>query len=119
MSIITETEVIARVDSLTVKRLELYIAEGWVAPKSEGSTRGFKDIDIARLQLIEQLREDMALGDEAVPVVLSLIDQIHGLRHQLKAMGRAVEAQGEDVRRAVLTAFQAAVKDGPTSPDKS
>ncbi|WP_417450969.1 chaperone modulator CbpM [Kordiimonas sp.] len=113
MSTIKESDVVARIDSLTVERLDLYISHGWVAPDletppsvpHEAEGRQFADIDIARLQLIEQLREDMGLNEEAVPVVLALLDQVHGLRHQLRCLGQAVEQQPEDVRQRITALF--------------
>lgn len=119
MSSLNETEVIARIGGLTVKRLELYIDHGWVAPKREAAGRYYADIDLARLQFIEHLRDDMALSDEAIPVILSLVDQIHGLRHQLRCMAQAIEEQHEDIRSPITAAFRKALdrkpEDGRTS----
>jgi chaperone modulatory protein CbpM len=109
MSSLSETEVIARIGGLTVKRLEFYIENGWVTPQRKMEGRHYADIDLARLQFIEHLRDDMALGDEAVPVVLSLVDQIHGLRHQLRCMAQAIEAQHEDIRGPISEAFRQAL----------
>jgi chaperone modulatory protein CbpM len=36
-----------------------------------------------------------------MPVVLRLLDQVYGLRRRLNALRAAVEAQPEDVRRAL------------------
>jgi chaperone modulatory protein CbpM len=109
MSSFSETEVIARIGGLTIKRLELYIDNGWVTPQRESEGRHYGDIDLARLQFIEHLRDDMALGDEAVPIVLSLVDQIHGLRHQLRCMAQAIAEQHEDIRAPISEAFQQAL----------
>ena len=77
-----------------------------------GSTRSigeadplFHDIDVARVRLIHDLRTMMRIEDETIPVVLSLLDQVHDLRAQLRAVVGAVEAQPEAVRRAIRTAM--------------
>jgi chaperone modulatory protein CbpM len=44
----------------------------------------FSDVDIARAQLIRDLREDLGVNDEGVSVVLHLIDQMHGLRQSMR-----------------------------------
>jgi chaperone modulatory protein CbpM len=43
----------------------------------------------------------MEVTEDTIPVVLSLLDQVYELRAQLKAVLRAVEAQPEEVRRAI------------------
>lgn len=106
MKIMTQTEVIHRIESLTVRRLNLYIQQGWVAPATTSAEQRFSEIDVARLQFIEHLRMDMAINDAAVPVVLSLVDQIHGLRHQLKSIGQAIEQQDHGVRKAIVDAIR-------------
>ncbi len=109
MSAMDDRDVIGRISGLTVKRLERYVEFGWVVPIVSREGRRYSEIDLARLQFIEHLRADMAIGDEAVPVVLSLVDQIHGLRHQLRCMGQAIETQEEDVRRAITDALKEAL----------
>jgi chaperone modulatory protein CbpM len=39
---------------------------------------------MARAQLIHDLRHDFGVNDEAVPLILDLIDQVHGLRRLLR-----------------------------------
>ena len=49
-------------------------------------SREFSDIDLARARLIADLRGDLGVNDEAIPVVLDLIDQIHGLRRLVREL---------------------------------
>jgi len=99
---INETEVISLVQNLTVRRLRIWVKRGWVLPEQKSHGPTFSEIDIARLHLIRQLKIDLAVNDEAIPIVLSLIDQVHGLRYELKSLARAVEAQQESVQREIL-----------------
>ena len=64
----------------------------------------FREIDVARVRLIHDLRRDMEIGEDAIPLVLSLLDQVYELRSRMNAVLRALEAQSEDVRVAVLDA---------------
>jgi chaperone modulatory protein CbpM len=41
-----------------------------------------------------------------MPLVLSLLDQLYGLRAQMRAVARAVERQPESVRDAILAALR-------------
>ena len=44
------------------------------------------------MRLILELREDMAVNEEALPVVLSLLDQLYELRRRLREMGMSPDA---------------------------
>lgn len=69
-----ESDVLARIRNLRPDTLHLWIERGWVA--SERGRRGcrFREIDLARVRLIHEFRHDLALTDEAVAVVLPLLD---------------------------------------------
>jgi len=100
---ITEKEAINRIHGLTVRSLRIWVKQGWLSPPRGPSGYVFEEIDIARLHLIKQLKTDLAVNNDAVPVVLSLIDQIHGLRHELKSLAHAIESQHEDIQHAIVS----------------
>ncbi len=81
--VITEIEV----DETEVNR---WIAQSWVLPIEEEGQLLFDEADRARIQLIVELRRDLEVNDEAVPVVLRLLDQIYGLRRTLEALRAGV-----------------------------
>ena len=85
--------------------LTAWIERGWVRPDQAGADPVFHDIDIARIRLIHDLRSLMRIEDETIPLVLSLLDQVYDLRAGLRAVLRAVEAQPEPVREAILAAI--------------
>ena len=62
----------------------------------------FSDLDVARVCLICDLVHDLAVEEETVPLVLSLLDQVYGLRRQLNALTAAIQRQPDDVRRRLL-----------------
>ncbi len=101
---VSEREVISLVEGLTVRRLRVWVKRGWIVPAPKSRSHNFSEIDIARVHLIAQLKMDMALNDEAIPIVLSLIDQVHGLRYELRSLARAVESQQESVQREIIKA---------------
>lgn len=82
--------------------LVVWVERGWVRPEQEDAGWLFHEIDIARVRLIHDLRRRMDVTEEAIPLVLSLMDQVYDLRAQLGAVLRAVERQPEPVRRAIL-----------------
>jgi chaperone modulatory protein CbpM len=40
--------------------------------------------DIARLKLIRDLKRDLGVNDESIPIILHLLDQIHALKLRIK-----------------------------------
>jgi chaperone modulatory protein CbpM len=61
-----------------------WIAAGWLVPPQTDPEPMFSDIDLARAQLIRDLREDLGVNDEGVSVILHLLDQMHGLRRSMQ-----------------------------------
>jgi len=66
--------------------LETWIEAGWLAPPQTEPELMFSDVDLARAQLIRDLREDLGVNDEGISVILHLIDQMHGLRHSVRSL---------------------------------
>jgi chaperone modulatory protein CbpM len=97
----SETEVVATVDGLTVARLRSFVATNCVAPAEREGRLAFAEADVARLRLLAELAEDFELDAEAGALVLSLVDQVHGLRQQLRALGESVAAEEPEVRARI------------------
>lgn len=94
--------VAALFSDLDEAELVVWVERGWVRPEPGEPDWVFHDIDVARVRLIHDLRRRMDVNDEALPLVLSLLDQVYDLRSRLRAVMRAVDSQPEDVRRAIL-----------------
>jgi chaperone modulatory protein CbpM len=77
----------ARFTRLRLEDLQVWIAEGHVRPERAGEELVFTELDVERVRLILELRDDMAVNEEALPVVLSLLDQLYELRRRLREMG--------------------------------
>jgi chaperone modulatory protein CbpM len=99
----TLSEVVMQVGRVDRVELTQWIELGWVAPERQaGAEPTFSDLDVARVCLICDLRHDLAVEEETMPLVLSLLDQVYALRRQVNALTGAVREQPDDVRRAVL-----------------
>ena len=94
---------VREIKGLDAEELRQWVAERWV--RVEESERGFffHEVDVARVRLIRELRHELAIGDEAIPVILQLLDQVYGLRRRLRRLCEAVEAQPLELRDAVRT----------------
>ena len=102
-----ERTVVARVERLTLRELRLWVREGWVRPAQGERGPVFDELDIARIRLLCDLRTDMALPAETMPVVLTLIDRLNETRRALRSLADALEDQPEEVREAVIRSFRA------------
>jgi chaperone modulatory protein CbpM len=89
----------------TVERTEImtWIEAEWVRPEQDETGPRFGPIDLARLRLIKELKEDLEVGAEAMPVVLSLVDEMYTLRRQLAALARAMSEAPVELRATVRT----------------
>jgi chaperone modulatory protein CbpM len=100
------TAVVALFPDLRETELQAWVERGWVRPEGTDPNWTFHEIDIARVRLIRDFRHAMAVPEETMPLVLSLLDQVYTLRGQMRAVARAVESQPEAVRAAIMAALQ-------------
>jgi chaperone modulatory protein CbpM len=70
----------ARLDDAT---LTAWIAEEWIIPRSAATEPEFAEVDVARAELIRDLKHDLDVNDAGIGVILNLVDQVHGLRRTL------------------------------------
>ena len=63
--------------------IDLWVDAGWLAPRGASGEWTFSEIDLARTRLIQDLTGDLGVNDEGIPIILGLIDQLHGLRRAL------------------------------------
>jgi chaperone modulatory protein CbpM len=76
---------------LTRADLERWIANEWVRPDGDPEHYLFRDIDVARIRLILDLREHLEISEPAIPTVLKLIDQLYELRRRMRSLNAALE----------------------------
>jgi chaperone modulatory protein CbpM len=77
----------ARFTSLREDDLRRWIGEGHVRAERQADALVFQEIDVERIRLILELREVMEVNEEALPVVLSLLDQLYEMRRRLRELG--------------------------------
>ncbi len=105
---ITLDDALRLVTGLEEQALRRWIAREWVRPAEHDGQPAFREADVARIRLIVSLRDEMEVGETAVPVVLSLLDQLHEQRRHLRRLCAALadaaadEAVGDVVERLVL-----------------
>jgi len=99
MTVIEDVLVRCRVER---SDLEIWIERVWVRPERVDHEWRFSEEDIARIELICDLVQDLNLQADAIDVILPLVDQVYDLRRSLRAVVQAVGELPADSRRQVL-----------------
>lgn len=99
---ITEKELLEHVAGLDATELSAWVEQGWVIPVRREGQHTYREIDVARVRLIVEIRREMHVGDDALPLVLSLVDQVYGLRRELKTLAEAVDVQPPEIRGPIM-----------------
>lgn len=99
-------EVLLKIKSVSVTQLQVWVSEEWVRPAQGDADYIFNDADLARIRLLDFLENQLEVGNEAMPIILSLIDQVHDLREQLRIISDVIETQSGEVRETLLKTVQ-------------
>ena len=71
---------------LDQETLQVWIEEEWLVPGETAGEPAFSEADLARAQLIRDLKHGMGVNDEGVGIILNLLDQMHSLRKVIAEM---------------------------------
>src|SRR5512144_288896 len=91
-------EDILRIHHLQSIELQAWIEQRWVRPRVTPQGLVFDEADEARIGLIRELRQEFLVNDDALDVVLALLDQLYATRRVLKRVEEAVAALPEPMR---------------------
>ncbi len=62
-----------------------FINQEWIRP-SDLATPALDDEDVARIELIWELYSEMGVNEEAMPIILNLLDQLNRIHLELKKL---------------------------------
>ncbi len=94
----TRAEILDALPELTEGELDALIRFSVISPVQSARGPLFRELDVARLQLILELEDCYQLDREGLALVMSLIDQLNGLRGDMRAMLRAVASETPETR---------------------
>ena len=89
---ITVEVLLTQVPDLPLPDLERWISNDWIRPDGRAGTYAFREIDVARVRLIQDLRDNLDINEAALPVVLLLLDQLYELRRRMRDLRKQAEA---------------------------
>jgi chaperone modulatory protein CbpM len=95
--LVTIDQVVAEI-KVSRGEVTAWIEQRWVRPLEEDGRYLFDEADRARIKLIAELRGDLEVGEEAMPLVLRLLDQVYALRRALGELQGAISELPDDVR---------------------
>ena len=98
-------ELLLRIADLERGELLHWVENRWVLPERRGESWLFHEVDIARVELIVEIRREFAVDDEALPLVLGLLDQVYHLRRQMRRLSDALARQPLEVQEAIRAAL--------------
>ena len=102
----SEEEVVVTVSGLTRARLVAWVEAEIVLPVQGAQGPVYRQVDVARLQLLAELTEQFDLSDDGLVVVMRLVDQMHALRSDLRSVLTAITQEPPDVRERLSKAVR-------------
>ena len=98
-------DLLRRHTTLDRREVVAWVENRWVLPERHDKTWIFHDVDVARVELILEIRQEFAIEDEALSLVLGLLDQVYDLRRQLGRLCDALAVQSPAIQAAVKRAL--------------
>ena len=97
-----------------IERVEVmsWIEAEWVRPQPSGSDWIFDGLDEARVELIRELHHELQVGEEAMPVVLNLLDQLYATRRILTEINEAMRGLPDSLRDELRQHLKSAIAKG-------
>lgn len=102
----TTIEQITRVYRIEKVELETWIEHRWIRPAQTAQGPVFDEVDEARIKLIRELRDDLKVDDDALDLVLSLLDQLYATRKLLRTLNTAMCALPEPLRAEIRSRLE-------------
>jgi chaperone modulatory protein CbpM len=72
---------------IDVRTMEQWFAQEWIVPPQAAPRAVISEVDAARAFFIRDLKVEFGVNDEGIEIVLHLVDQMHGLRRAMLALG--------------------------------
>ncbi len=101
-------QTLSRTVGIAEAEITRWVELTWLRPDGSPGGWTFQEVDVARVRLIAELR-GLQMDDEAMPIVLSLLDQLYATRRRMRLLQQAVNETAPDVvRDRLLTLLKSA-----------
>ncbi|MBX4420446.1 chaperone modulator CbpM, partial [Mycobacterium tuberculosis] len=86
-------EIVEQISDLQRNDLDAWIREALISPQEDGGDLVFSEMEYARIRLICTLHYDWEVNADSLPIVVSLVDQLHQARQRMLKLTAAVVTQ--------------------------
>jgi chaperone modulatory protein CbpM len=98
---ISEKQLYDLIGALEAHMLRQWVDAGLVRVQGREPLQ-FDDDDVARVRLICELHYELAVEEEALPVIVSLMDQLYTMRRSARAMSSAIAEEPAEIRARIM-----------------
>lgn len=91
-------QVIQSVTSLTAERLSHFEQLRIVTPVITSDGPRYHTLDVRRITLLCELTDDFEVNEDALVIIMSLLDQLHGAHSKLEQVVQAIDAEPSEIK---------------------
>lgn len=91
-------QVIATIASLTPERLSHFEHLRIITPVTTPDGPRYQTLDVKRITLLCELTDDFEVNEDALVIIMSLLDQLHGAHSRLDNVVRAIGDEPSEVK---------------------
>ena len=91
-------QLIKRVASLTAERLSHFESLRILTPVMTPDGPRYRSLDVRRVTLLCELTDDFEVNEDALVIIMSLLDQLHGAHSRLEQMARAIDEEPSEIK---------------------
>lgn len=95
-------QVIDQVTTLTAERLSHFEYLRIITPVQTPKGPGYHTLDVRRLTLLCELTDDFEVNEDALVIIMSLLDQLHGAQHKLEHIKQAIAQEPTETKLRLL-----------------
>jgi chaperone modulatory protein CbpM len=99
--LLSVTDVLRAVPRLTSGKLLAFVEARILVPREIDGGLRFGPADLARVELLCDLSADFDLDDEALGLMMSLLDQLYAARRELRAICEVLAEEPHDLRTRI------------------
>lgn len=90
--------------------LHAWIDTGWLIPDGTEGRWTFREIDLGRAQLIQDLERDFGVNGEGIVLILDLVDRMSGMRRTLGHLAVAIRREPDHIQDRIANGVREAAR---------
>lgn len=92
-------QVIEKVSTLTPERLSRFEHLQIVTPVLTSDGPRYHTVDLRRITLLCELTDDFEVNEDALVIIMSLLDQLHGAHSRIDQILAAIRSEPSDIKQ--------------------